>query len=59
MNIEESMRRRRFYPWLLDVCMIFVTFMYIAFGGIGYLCFGDATNVRHCFWAELYFSLRS
>lgn len=38
------MENRHAYPFVLDVCMLFVSLMYIGFAMSGYLCFGDATQ---------------
>lgn len=47
MTIEDTMERPHWYRWLLDCCMIFVTFLYLAFGVVGYLAFGENTQVPH------------
>jgi len=39
--IEDNMKNQWQYPLMLDVSMIFVTFLYLTFGFLGYLLFGD------------------
>lgn len=42
--LEASMKDRKKFPLALGLAMIFITFLYVSFGLIGYLAYGDLTK---------------
>lgn len=44
LPLEANMQKRQDYPFVLDICMVFVALLYIWFAMTGYLTFGDATQ---------------
>lgn len=44
--IEQSMKERKSFGWVLGLAIGLITFVYLSFGMIGYLAYGEATRVR-------------
>lgn len=47
--IEQSMKERRSFGWVLGLAIGLITLVYLSFGIVGYLAYGEATRVSKRF----------